>query len=45
MIQIKVAVAAVRNVRGLPSAQDFYKSGPFIDLFEFLKCCFGFQVN
>ncbi|XP_015581453.2 putative callose synthase 8 isoform X1 [Ricinus communis] len=41
--EIKAAVAAVRNVRGLPSAQDFNKCGPFIDLFEFLQCCFGFQ--
>ncbi|XP_050220253.1 putative callose synthase 8 isoform X2 [Mercurialis annua] len=41
--EIKAAVAAVRNVRGLPSAQDFNKCGPLIDLFEFLQCCFGFQ--
>ncbi|XP_057992637.1 putative callose synthase 8 isoform X1 [Hevea brasiliensis] len=41
--EIKAAVAAVRNIRGLPSAQDFHKCGPFIDLFDFLQCCFGFQ--
>ncbi|KAF2314466.1 hypothetical protein GH714_026752 [Hevea brasiliensis] len=42
--EIKAAVAAVRNIRGLPSAQDFHKCGPFIDLFDFLQCCFGFQM-
>ncbi|XP_065861638.1 putative callose synthase 8 isoform X1 [Euphorbia lathyris] len=41
--EIKAAVAAIRNVRGLPPAEDFHKCGPFIDLFEFLQCCFGFQ--
>lgn len=44
MIQIKAAVAAIRNVRGLPSAQDFEKHGAFTDLFDFLQYCFGFQV-
>lgn len=44
IIQVKVAIAAVRNIRGLPSAQDFQKHGAFIDLFDFLQYCFGFQV-
>ncbi|KAH9723659.1 putative callose synthase 8 [Citrus sinensis] len=34
---------AVRNTRGLPSAPDFQKSGAFMDLFDFLHYCFGFQ--
>ncbi|KAM7266925.1 hypothetical protein ACFE04_009091 [Oxalis oulophora] len=41
--EIQAAVAAVRNVRGLPSPQIFHKHGNFIDLFEFLQCSFGFQ--
>ncbi|KAM6584955.1 hypothetical protein CsatB_011957 [Cannabis sativa] len=41
--EIKAAIAAVRNVRGLPSAQDFQRHGEFIDLFDFLQYCFGFQ--
>ncbi|XP_012074237.1 putative callose synthase 8 isoform X2 [Jatropha curcas] len=41
--EIKAAIGAVRNVRGLPSSEDFNKCGPFIDLFDFLQCCFGFQ--
>lgn len=44
MIQIKAAVAAIRNIRGIPSANDFQKHGGFIDLFDFLQYCFGFQV-
>ncbi|KAH9779590.1 putative callose synthase 8 [Citrus sinensis] len=34
---------AVRNTRGLPSGPDFQKSGAFMDLFDFLHYCFGFQ--
>lgn len=45
MVQIKAAIAAVHNTRGLPSAPDFQKSGAFMDLFDFLHYCFGFQVN
>ncbi|XP_038691552.1 putative callose synthase 8 isoform X2 [Tripterygium wilfordii] len=41
--EIKASVAAVQNLRGLPSGQDFQRSAPFVDLFEFLQCCFGFQ--
>ncbi|KAH9723647.1 putative callose synthase 8 [Citrus sinensis] len=41
--EIKAAIAAVRNTRGLPSAPDFQKSGAFMDLFDFLHYCFGFQ--
>lgn len=44
IIQIKAAVAAVRNIRGLPSTQDLEKTGSFMDLFEFLGVVFGFQV-
>ncbi|KAK9204378.1 hypothetical protein WN943_014638 [Citrus x changshan-huyou] len=41
--EIKAAIAAVHNTRGLPSAPDFQKSGAFMDLFDFLHYCFGFQ--
>ncbi|XP_024028224.1 putative callose synthase 8 [Morus notabilis] len=41
--EVKAAVAAVRNIRGLPSAEDFQKHGAFTDLFDFLQYCFGFQ--
>ncbi|KAJ7948849.1 Callose synthase-like protein [Quillaja saponaria] len=41
--EIKVAIAAIRNVRGLPPAQDFKQHGTFVDLFDFLQHCFGFQ--
>lgn len=44
LIQIKAAIAVIRNVRGLPPAQDFKKHGAFVDLFDFLQHCFGFQV-
>ncbi|TXG66640.1 hypothetical protein EZV62_007915 [Acer yangbiense] len=43
LFEVKAAIAAVRNTRGLPPAQDFQKSGAFMDLFEFLHYCFGFQ--
>ncbi|XP_061352162.1 putative callose synthase 8 [Gastrolobium bilobum] len=41
--EIKAAIAVIRNVRGLPPAQDFNKHGNFVDLFDFLQHCFGFQ--
>jgi callose synthase len=41
--EIKAAIAVIRNIRGLPPAQDFKKHGAFIDLFDFLQHCFGFQ--
>ncbi|XVF79206.1 hypothetical protein PTKIN_Ptkin14bG0201900 [Pterospermum kingtungense] len=41
--EIKAAIAVVRNVRGLPSAENFPKRGTFLDLFEFLQYSFGFQ--
>ncbi|XWS10813.1 hypothetical protein CRYUN_Cryun38cG0030100 [Craigia yunnanensis] len=41
--EIKVAIGVVRNVRGLPSAQNFQKRGAFLDFFEFLQYSFGFQ--
>ena len=44
MTQIKVALAAIRNIRGLHSAQDVQKHGRVRDLFDFLQYWFGFQV-
>ncbi|XP_050112527.1 putative callose synthase 8 [Malus sylvestris] len=41
--EIKAALAAIRNIRGIPSANDFQKHGDFIDMFDFLQYCFGFQ--
>ncbi|OIV92479.1 hypothetical protein TanjilG_02242 [Lupinus angustifolius] len=41
--EIKAAIAVIHNVRGLPPAQEFKKQGPFLDLFDFLQHCFGFQ--
>ncbi|KAG4971669.1 hypothetical protein AAZX31_13G243800 [Glycine max] len=41
--EIKAAIAVIRNVRGLPPVQDFKKDGAFVDLFDFLQHCFGFQ--
>ncbi|KAK7272638.1 hypothetical protein RJT34_29359 [Clitoria ternatea] len=41
--EIKAAIAVLRNVRGLPPAQEFKKHGAFVDLFDFLQHCFGFQ--
>ncbi|KAH7512777.1 hypothetical protein FEM48_Zijuj12G0126200 [Ziziphus jujuba var. spinosa] len=43
--EIRVAIAAIQNIRGLPSAQDFQKHGDFKDLFDFLEYCFGFQAG
>lgn len=43
LLEIKAAIAAVRNIRGLPLAQDLNNCAPFADLFEFLQRCFGFQ--
>lgn len=43
-IQIKAAVAILRNTRGLPPPEDFQRHQPFVDLFEFLQYAFGFQV-
>ncbi|XP_052206358.1 putative callose synthase 8 isoform X2 [Diospyros lotus] len=41
--EIKAAVDAVRNVRGLPFLADFQKSAPYMDMFDWLQFCFGFQ--
>ncbi|KAI3865921.1 hypothetical protein MKX03_024071 [Papaver bracteatum] len=41
--EIKAAVGAVRNVRGLPSADNVPKSGATIDLLDWLQSWFGFQ--
>ncbi|XP_075498077.1 putative callose synthase 8 isoform X2 [Primulina tabacum] len=41
--EIKAAVAAVRNVRSLPFLDDFRQQAPYLDLFDWLQFCFGFQ--
>ncbi|WJX72149.1 hypothetical protein P8452_56057 [Trifolium repens] len=41
--EIKVSIAVIHNIRGLPPAQDFKKHGAFVDLFDFLQHCFGFH--
>ncbi|XP_028112795.1 putative callose synthase 8 isoform X1 [Camellia sinensis] len=41
--EIKAAVFAVRNVRGLPFLEDFKKRMVYLDLFDWLQFCFGFQ--
>ncbi|XP_057949634.1 putative callose synthase 8 isoform X1 [Malania oleifera] len=41
--EIKAAVAAVRNIRGLPFVEDFQQQGALVDLFDWLYHCFGFQ--
>ncbi|KAK2423187.1 glucan synthase [Trifolium repens] len=43
MQQHEAAIAVIRDIRGLPPAQDFKKHGAFVDLFDFLQHCFGFQ--
>lgn len=45
VLQIKLSVAAIRNVRGLPFLDDFKKRVALVDLFDWLQFCFGFQVN
>ncbi|WJX67394.1 hypothetical protein P8452_51863 [Trifolium repens] len=40
---VKAAIAVIRNIRGLTPGQDFKKHGAFVDLFDFLQHCFGFQ--
>lgn len=44
MLQIKAAVAAVRNLHGLPSAPEIQKDAASMDLFDYLQGFFGFQV-
>ena len=46
LMQIKVAVAAVRNIRGLPFLEEFKKckASKAFDIFDWLESCFGFQV-
>lgn len=44
MMQIKAALTALRNIRGLPVMQDLQKPGAAVDLFDCLQCWFGFQV-
>ncbi|GER33644.1 glucan synthase-like 4 [Striga asiatica] len=41
--EIKCAIAAVRNVRGLPFLDDFKSRQAYIDLFDWLQFCFEFQ--
>ncbi|XP_074588343.1 LOW QUALITY PROTEIN: putative callose synthase 8 [Curcuma longa] len=41
--EIKAAVSAVRNVRGLPIAKDSQEMGGSRDILEWLQCWFGFQ--
>ncbi|KAK2980586.1 hypothetical protein RJ640_000181, partial [Escallonia rubra] len=41
--EIKVAVASVRNIRGLPFLEDFRQHVAYMDLFDWLQICFGFQ--
>ncbi|KAM3395924.1 putative callose synthase 8 isoform X1 [Capsicum galapagoense] len=41
--EIKVAVAAVRDVRGLPFLDDCRKQETNLDMFKWLQFCFGFQ--
>ncbi|WMV39602.1 hypothetical protein MTR67_032987 [Solanum verrucosum] len=41
--QVKIAVAAVRDVRGLPFLEDCRKQETNLDLFKWLQFCFGFQ--
>ncbi|KAI3457533.1 hypothetical protein Pfo_014196 [Paulownia fortunei] len=43
--EIKSAIAAVRNVRGLPFLEDFKRHVPYMDLFDWLHICFGFQIG
>ncbi|KAK3027298.1 hypothetical protein RJ639_041119 [Escallonia herrerae] len=44
LLEIKVAVASVRNIRGLPFLEDFRQHVADIDLFDWLQICFGFQM-
>ncbi|RVW84865.1 putative callose synthase 8 [Vitis vinifera] len=41
--EIKAALTALRNIRGLPVMQDLQKPGAAVDLFDCLQCWFGFQ--
>ncbi|GMH24888.1 hypothetical protein Nepgr_026731 [Nepenthes gracilis] len=43
--EIKAAVAAIRNIRGLPFLEDFKKRRGSLDLFDWLQFCFGFQTG
>ncbi|XAR56395.1 1,3-beta-glucan synthase [Bertholletia excelsa] len=41
--EIKAAVAAVCNIRGLPFLEDIRRQKACMDLFDWLQFCFGFQ--
>lgn len=44
IVQVKVAVVALANTRGLLVSEDFHKRKAF-DLFDWLQHYFGFQVS
>ncbi|KAL8512379.1 hypothetical protein ACS0TY_018750 [Phlomoides rotata] len=41
--EIKIAIAAIRNARGLPLLEDFKRRMPHMDLLDWLQFSFGFQ--
>ncbi|MFS7994499.1 putative 1,3-beta-glucan synthase [Helianthus anomalus] len=41
--EIKAAIAAVRNVEGIPFIEEFTKHASHFDLFDWLQHCFRFQ--
>ncbi|XP_031116196.1 putative callose synthase 8 isoform X1 [Ipomoea triloba] len=41
--EIKAAVAAIRNIRGLPFLEECGRRLAYMDLFDWLQFCFGFQ--
>ncbi|XP_023756013.1 putative callose synthase 8 [Lactuca sativa] len=43
LTEIKAAVAAVRNVEGIPFIEEFTNQKPHFDLFDWLQNSFGFQ--
>ncbi|GAA0169377.1 hypothetical protein LIER_23880 [Lithospermum erythrorhizon] len=43
LAEVKVAVASIRNVRGLPFLNDLKRRAVCVDLFDWLQFVFGFQ--
>ncbi|KAK8913562.1 putative callose synthase 8 [Platanthera zijinensis] len=43
--EIKAAVEAIRNVRGLPSTENISETGHPLDILHWLQCLFGFQTG
>ncbi|KAL5707496.1 putative callose synthase 8 [Ranunculus cassubicifolius] len=41
--EIKAAVTAIRNIRGLPPVDNYQKLGANSDVLDWLQCSFGFQ--